>query len=443
MPPDDGAIALKTGADALIDLLRQRGELSLKEAALALSQPEGVVEWWAAFLEEDGLLKIRYKFTTPYYAIAEPLSKPGQAAKKASPAPPVQPAAEEAKALPAADLLAAAEAALKAGDLEKARELYLQVKQTYEILPSELEARAGQLLQGLTSVGAHYFQAGQARITELLKTVNDSIKQGKIATARQAYEQAKRHFETLPVQPAIERAKLEGELLTYAEQLATREYESLLRQASLAAKDVESLLSQAANALQKQDTKAALDLYQKAVTAKDRIPAGFLPKKAELDARVLHLNETLTEMTLRKSSTDFDTKASDLQQQLLQAEQLVKAGKLEDALMPFERSRALFAQLPEGFLERRSRFHAQLLQLSKALIGARFAKAQADFAAKKQVIEGLFIEADKALKDGNPSRAQLAYERILPLVNSLPIDFAEEALQLRLRLIALYRKLTT
>jgi hypothetical protein len=443
MPPEAGDIALKTGADALIDLLRQRGELALAEAAKALSQPETVVESWATFLEEEGIIRTRYKFTTPYYALAEMPIRPGTAKPEPVKLGPPPPPVGSAKSILPADALAEAEAALSSGDLDKARELYLQVKQAYEVLPVELEQRARQLLDGLTSVGTHYFQVNHARIAALVKSSNDALKEGKLQPARQNYEQAKRLFDILPVHPAKERSAIEAELLDLAERLANREYAVLLRIATTQAKTVEDLLTQAATAIQRGDAARTRDIYQRLIAEKEKIPAGFLPKKAEFDAKALHINEQLTDLTVRQAGQEFEAKAAKLQQLFIQIEGLIRQAKLDDAVAPFEESRKVFGSLPDGFLERRSGLHAKLIALSKALIGARFAKRQAEFFAKRQVIEGFFTEAENGLKQANISRAQLAYEKLIPLVNSLPSDFAEETLQFRLRLIALYRRLTT
>lgn len=55
---------IETGVDKLIALLEKKKDLPIPEAADILGVPRVVVEEWAAFLEEEGLISIDYKFAT-------------------------------------------------------------------------------------------------------------------------------------------------------------------------------------------------------------------------------------------------------------------------------------------------------------------------------------------------------------------------------------------
>jgi len=70
MPSD-----IKTAVDSLIDLLRRRKKISLDEASKVLKIPTNIINEWASFLEEEKLLKIEYKFTTPYLIYNEKYSE--------------------------------------------------------------------------------------------------------------------------------------------------------------------------------------------------------------------------------------------------------------------------------------------------------------------------------------------------------------------------------
>lgn len=59
-------LVVRTGVDRLLELLRGEGNISLKNAALKLGVSTGAVLGWAKMLEEEGLLNIRYKFSTAY-----------------------------------------------------------------------------------------------------------------------------------------------------------------------------------------------------------------------------------------------------------------------------------------------------------------------------------------------------------------------------------------
>src|SRR3989338_1310388 len=61
MPLKDTVI--ETGADRLISLIEKKKEISITEAAKILTMPKVVVEEWASFLEEEGVITIEYKFS--------------------------------------------------------------------------------------------------------------------------------------------------------------------------------------------------------------------------------------------------------------------------------------------------------------------------------------------------------------------------------------------
>jgi len=59
-------IAIKTGVDKLVELVEMKKEISMSDAAKSLGVPVSVVEEWTDFLEEKGVVKVKYKFTVPY-----------------------------------------------------------------------------------------------------------------------------------------------------------------------------------------------------------------------------------------------------------------------------------------------------------------------------------------------------------------------------------------
>jgi chromosome segregation ATPase len=57
---------IETGVDKLVKLVRKRKKISIPDAARQLGVSNVVVEEWADFLEDEGIISIEYKFTTPY-----------------------------------------------------------------------------------------------------------------------------------------------------------------------------------------------------------------------------------------------------------------------------------------------------------------------------------------------------------------------------------------
>jgi DNA repair ATPase RecN len=78
MAHDD--VLLSTGVDGLMKLVRDRGRVELRDAAVELGISQGVLEEWARVLEKEGVLKIDYLFTKVY--LTTPSTEKGEAQKK-------------------------------------------------------------------------------------------------------------------------------------------------------------------------------------------------------------------------------------------------------------------------------------------------------------------------------------------------------------------------
>ncbi len=59
-------VDITTAIDSLVKLVNERGSISLEETSKILKIPENIINEWATFLEEEKVLNIEYKFTTPF-----------------------------------------------------------------------------------------------------------------------------------------------------------------------------------------------------------------------------------------------------------------------------------------------------------------------------------------------------------------------------------------
>ena len=62
---------LRTDVDDFLELITQKGRISLPDAAKELNTPLQTVQAWADFLVEEKIIGIEYKFTTPYVFVEE------------------------------------------------------------------------------------------------------------------------------------------------------------------------------------------------------------------------------------------------------------------------------------------------------------------------------------------------------------------------------------
>ncbi|MBI2142233.1 hypothetical protein HYU15_01935, partial [Candidatus Woesearchaeota archaeon] len=64
--PSQETREITTGVDKLVALLNEKKRISINDAAKDLSMPKVVIEEWADFLHEQGVIEIDYKFATPF-----------------------------------------------------------------------------------------------------------------------------------------------------------------------------------------------------------------------------------------------------------------------------------------------------------------------------------------------------------------------------------------
>jgi len=67
---------VQTGVDVLIEFLRGKGQVALKDIAKRTNLPEDVMQTWVDFLVEEKVIGLEYKLTSPYvYLIKDPKGK--------------------------------------------------------------------------------------------------------------------------------------------------------------------------------------------------------------------------------------------------------------------------------------------------------------------------------------------------------------------------------
>tara|TARA_Y100000034_G_scaffold88501_1_gene106246 strand:+ start:5890 stop:6321 length:432 start_codon:yes stop_codon:yes gene_type:complete len=57
---------ITTAVDSLVKLVNKKGRISLDDAAKELGLPQNILNEWSTFLDQEGILHIEYKFTTPF-----------------------------------------------------------------------------------------------------------------------------------------------------------------------------------------------------------------------------------------------------------------------------------------------------------------------------------------------------------------------------------------
>jgi len=65
-------VTISTGVDDLVRLVKERGRVELREAAIELGLSQGVIEEWAKVLEKEGVVRIEYQLTKVFLTTPGP-----------------------------------------------------------------------------------------------------------------------------------------------------------------------------------------------------------------------------------------------------------------------------------------------------------------------------------------------------------------------------------
>ena len=66
---------ITTAVDSLVKLVNQKGKISLDNASKELGLPQNIINEWASFLDQEKIIHLEYKFTTPYLMSKKSMSK--------------------------------------------------------------------------------------------------------------------------------------------------------------------------------------------------------------------------------------------------------------------------------------------------------------------------------------------------------------------------------
>jgi tetratricopeptide (TPR) repeat protein len=372
---------LTTGVDALVELVNQRRTLSMEEAAAAIRVPVRTIEAWASFLEEEGLLRVEYRFTKPFLVAvgaAKALARPEPGVRVAvrqveRPRPsygaPAAPAPSDVEAL-----LGEAQDALAAGDTARAKAIYSQLQERYTEFPKHVKSEREAMISTLAQLNAALLEeagtdkeseAAAAQVREALAQVQLLCKKGQRDPALEAFMNAHNAFDKvkatelrLSLTPLMSRAQ--QALLETERAAASKDWDAQLKR-------VQTLLDKLDKAIAKQDTQGAFVLYEQLEEAKKAIPPLVAERKTELERRVLPIYERLLTLHLSLAKRELEQKLEMLAAIERTIDQAIAAGNVAEAGKQYELARRAYLSIPDEFFERKMEEQKTLLSYASRL----------------------------------------------------------------------------
>ncbi|MBA3064173.1 DeoR family transcriptional regulator, partial [Candidatus Woesearchaeota archaeon] len=301
---------VRTRADELLKLVKQRRELSFEDAAKALNVSVQTIESWANFLEEEKILSIKYNFTTPFITVfhekIKAVPETGTLQKEIIEKKELNKAAllKEEELSEINRMLAEAYSCLKKGQFDKAKEIYAQIKKQYDDLPLQFLEKKKELNTTLTRLSKDLslnlskaslkeMEKKSQNIRKLLKMLEQKIEKREVLNAIKIYGQIKIIYNSLPEGFLEQKLILQNKIIEIYERLITIREEQDIMDTSVKKSEIINLLEELKQSMNEKNIPLAIKLYEKVRELYNSLPKGFLQEKAELQARIIRLYEEL------------------------------------------------------------------------------------------------------------------------------------------------------
>ncbi len=476
---------IDTAADALMSILRDVKEISLEEASKTLGVPLKTLENWATFLEEEHLLQIKYKFTTPYlvYGSATAQNKKEHAEEKLAATEKISESFDNLD-----QSIARVESGLRTGDFVSIKQglhmLLSIIKTLKDSLPVEKDKRAviekklndvEALLQKANSYTeegkfdladriyvelhddfkeliAHlktaYSEASEKRengstndIKQLLDKTYLLLKEGKTEEAMETYEMMRAIYKRLPSEFAERKLEVGKNLVKLNKDMAItldRQSVNLMKEG---AKKISKLISDAKNSLNKNDFVKAEEIYYEIKRTFEALPPQFNRERRQLEKNILFLFDAISIKRKELITKAINSKISKIQGFIKLVGDESKAGRVDDAVKCYNEAKKVYDEVPNEFLNEKLALQGQLMPVYQELIRTYSTKSAKEETEKSESLKKLIAVMKIKIDSGEIKEAEETYEQIKEMFKILPPGFVREKIDLQKSIIEVYEYL--
>ncbi len=484
--------SLTTAADELINVVRRAKEISFSDAAKELGVSAQTIESWATFLEEDGVLSVKYKMTTPYLT----LPVPGKSEKpKKSVDTLFQDKLENAEIKSeienVSDLITSAEGKRTEGEfgvldgiygqilsklkkitqflssfvnvspqekaelLEKVAETERKTKAASELLKSnkfdeanrEYSEVQSQLKSLVQETKSDYSEAEDVKLSrdaglkKILDKTYELLEKGRLEEAVLNYEKSKKLLVGFSQQWQSEKSsmqesiiKLNRDIVVYANKIKRQRMQDGIAK-------INSLVSSSRESMQKRKFATAAAYYGEIRKVFEGLPAGFTRDKRKLKEEILKVFGQLIDEKEKRLKYRFDLMSKEVERLLKDAEKQMEAGNAEESFRTYAALNKIYSQLPHGFLKKKFEIQLRIARLYEQLSRILERKAENELSTEANQTLQLLQTMKQQISSGKFSEANLTYTEINKVFKKLPDGFVQQKTELQKRIVELYEKL--
>ncbi|MBI2136404.1 hypothetical protein HYU06_04995 [Candidatus Woesearchaeota archaeon] len=403
-----------TEVDELIKLVQDRKEISIADAAKALSTSEAAVEQFADLLQEEGIIELKYKFTTPYltYKSGERAEHLMAEQKKAESFYLEKPKDNDEEESSNAELDEDLPEVLRKKGFGKAivddktaktqqTTTAIKVPEPNAAIVSENEKQ--KLVSAATELARPKpINEKIADFNSAILQVYEDMKNGNFETAKEIYNLITHYYEALPERYSSEKDKIVDQLVDLSKKLAINIDMFNGNEFSDKVKKITELGKLCYNLTDKKNFTEAADKFNELKELYAQLPNGFLQKKSELHDKLVKLHETLVTNRAKVYSADLSRKSTIIVKLLGNGWNALEREDVDTAVKIYQEIRKVQKTLPAGFMQKKIQMGEQITVFYEELAAMKAEISTEEF-RYKQVQARSLIKKAKSYADAASS----------------------------------------
>jgi predicted ArsR family transcriptional regulator len=478
--PNDSIVT--TEADTLINLLSIKGEMSLEEASKELGIPIKTVEDYANFFEEEGLVTINYKFTTPYLSLKEKEEKvPDIDFSLDEPEKKAHPVIDNIK-----EQINIIKLRTKSGEYHLLRDVYpsyldkikeaigkLNISKetkSFEERIKELEKEYdnADLSLGEKDVSKAKFQfeelekntedlfknvqkyqfknlipekmQNESEIKELLSKAYDMIKAGDFDEVKTLYQTIQQKYILMPDEYRNRMDMLKGELISLNQELTQKVKEKYSVDVRQGEEKINHLIEDALKQLEEKQLEESIKIFNKIKDIYYSLPDGFVQQKIVLNEKILETYNTINLKRKEILEERFDSISRKIASKIEKIKIALDKEEFNLSIQDYNYAVALFDTLPDVKKSIKKNIKNYLILVFEKLSAGRQEFFNKFLKQELHNIDELIRDARVLVNQNNLDKAKSKYDELIGIYKSLPEGYTQEIAVTQQRIFQLFKE---
>jgi len=352
-----------TAVDALFELIRQKKQISIPDAAKILRVDSKIVEQWSLFLEEEGFVTINYGMSTPIIKYKLPKSDNDTfQLQKFSTQKSIK------------DIVTEIKRALNSKSgvdtiPEKLDEINKISKKTQDTSSySNILGKIEEIRQSLQTLNDT--NASKQEISEAIEDIISELDEISALTEEEIFDHIAKAEDDIKEQKSKSNPYISRSASDYGINQTNMQSDGF--------KKIVELLNLANELSEKGDFQGAKKIFAEVARLKQKLPEMYIKNKVEVVDNILNLDRTMVENVKERALKEFTLKEKEIMITLSQSKSFAQRGKTSEAEKFLRKASETFNELPSGFIEKKAELQEKLLTIKKRLL-----RVKAEISLKK------------------------------------------------------------